>query len=118
MKKVLKIINDELNVMNIPYTFDGWDKELELPQFIGEIFETPTLNEDGLCEYSVILTGIAMKNDIDYLLAVAEQLMERYKPSRTVNGVVIMYSNTMPVDTNSEDLKKIQITLNIKKWSV
>lgn len=118
MREVLKIINNELETLKIPYTFDGWDKDIELPQFIGELSETPSLDEDGLCEYSFILTGFATKNDIDYLLAVAEKLRERYKPSRIVDGIVIIYSNTMSVDTNSEDLKEIQTTLNIKKWSV
>ena len=118
MRKVLKIINDELNTMNIPYTFDGWDKDLELPQFIGEISETTTLNEDGLSEYAIILTGYAIKNEVDYLFDVAERLKQRYKPSKTVNGVVIMYNNTMPIDTNNDELKQIQINLKIKKWSV
>ena len=118
MKKVLKIINDELNTMNIPYTFDGWDKELELPQFIGEISETPTLTEDGLSEYTFILTGYAVKNEIGYLFDVAEQLKARYKPSKIVDGIVIMYDNATFIDTNNDDLKRIQITLKIKKWSV
>ena len=118
MKKVLKIINDELNTMNIPYTFDEWDKEIELPQFIGEISETPTLNEDGLSEYTFILTGYAVKNEIDYLFGVVERLKKEYKPSKIVNGVVIMYDNTIPIDTNTDDLKRIQTTLKIKEWSV
>ena len=118
MKKVLKIINDELNTMNIPYTFDGWDNEIELPQFIGEISEVPTLDEDGLSEYTFILTGYAMKNDNDYLFDVAERLKQRYKPSKIVDKVVIMYDNTIFIDANNEDLKRIQITLKIKKWSV
>ena len=118
MKNVLTIINREINHMNIPYTFDSWDKELELPQFIGEISETPTLNEDGLSEYTFILTGYAVKNDNDYLFDVAEQLKKEYKPSKIVDKVVIMYDNTTFIDTNNDDLKRIQITLKIKKWSV
>ena len=118
MKKVLTIINNELNTMNIPYTFDGWDKELELPQFIGEISEVPTLNEDGLSEYTFILTGYAVKNDNDYLFNVAERIKKEYKPSKIVDKVVIIYDNTMPIDTNNDDLKRIQTTLKIKKWSV
>ena len=51
MINVLTIMNDELEKMNIPYTFDTWDKEVELPQFIGEILEEPTLDEDGRNEY-------------------------------------------------------------------
>ena len=118
MKNILKILYDELTKMDIPYTFDGWYKEVELPQFIGEISETPTLDEDGLSEYTFILTGYAVKNEVDYLFEVAERLKQRYTPSKTVNGVVIMYNNMIPIDSNTDDLKQIQITLKIKKWSV
>lgn len=118
MKNVLKVINSEMQNLNIPYTFDGWDKDLELPQFIGEISEVPTLDEDGLSEYTFILTGYAVKNEVDYLFEVAERLKQRYKPSKTVNGVVIMYNNMIPIDTNTDDLKRIQTTLKIKEWSV
>lgn len=118
MKNVLKIINNELNTMNIPYTFDGWDKELALPQFIGEISEVPTLDEDGLSEYTFILTGYAIKNEVNYLFEVAERLKKEYKPSKIVNGAVIMYDNTIPIDMNTDDLKRTQTTLKIKEWSV
>ena len=118
MKDVLKVINNEMQKLNIPYTFDGWDKELELPQFIGEISEVPTLNEDGLSEYSVILTGYAVKNNSDYLIEVANKLKQKYKPSKIVNGIAIMYENTIPIETNADDLKQTQTTLKIKKWSV
>ena len=118
MINVLKTINNELNTMSIPYTFDAWDSKIELPQFIGEISETPTLNEDGLSEYTFILTGYATKNEVGYLFEVAERLKARYKPSKIVDGMVIMYNNTMPIETNTDDLKRIEITLKIKKWSV
>lgn len=118
MIQILTIINNEMQKLNIPYSFDGWDKELELPQFIGEISETPTLNEDGLSEYTFILTGYAIKNEVGYLFEVAERLKARYKPSKIVDSIVIMYNNTMPIDTNNDDLKRIQIILKIKKWSV
>ena len=48
-----------LEEKNVPYTFDNWDTDIELPQFIGEISETPTTDEDGCNEYTFILTGYA-----------------------------------------------------------
>lgn len=116
MKSVLKVINNELKKLNIPYTFDGWDKDIELPQFIGEISEVPNVNEDGKEEYSFILTGFDI--GIDYLLNVSKQLKEKYKTSAIIDGVVIKYDNTVPVDNGSDDCKRIQINLTIKKWSV
>ena len=116
MIDVLTILNNEMEKQNIPYTFDAWDNDVELPQFIGEISETTNINEDGKSEYSFILTGYA--TSYSYLFGVAEQLKAKYKTSVIVDGVVIKYDNTMTVDNGTDDLKQIQINFNIKKWGV
>ena len=116
MINVLETLKNEFEKLNIPYTFDEWDTEMELPQFIGELHENPTLDEDGMSEYKFILTGYAI--DYNYLLGIAKQLKSKYKTSAIVNGIVIKYDNFTPIDTGTEDYKKIQITLKIKQWSV
>ena len=116
MIDVLTTLKNEMEKLNIPYTFDNWDTDIELPQFIGEISEITNVNEDGKSEYSFILTGYA--TNYTYLLGVAEQLKQRYKPSAVVNGVVIIYNSCTPIDNGTDDLKQIQITLTIKDWSV
>ena len=116
MINVLTIINAEMEKLKIPYTFDNWDTDITLPQFIGEISETPSLDEDGKSEYTFILTGYA--TNYTYLLSVAEQLKTRYKPSAVVDGIVIAYSNCVPIKNGTDDLKQVQITLTIKEWSV
>ena len=116
MTDILILIKNEMEKLNIPYTFDTWDSDIELPQFIGEISETPTVDEDGLSEYTFILTGYA--TNYSYLFGVAEQLKIKYKNSAIVDGVVIKYDNATTVDNGTDDLKQIQINFNIKKWSV
>ena len=116
MKEALTILKNEMERLNIPYTFDSWDNEVELPQFIGEISETPTVDEDGKSEYSFILTGYA--TSYSYLFGVAEQLKNKYKTSAIVDGIVIKYDNTTTIDNDTDDLKQIQINLTIKKWGV
>ena len=116
MIEVLTTFNKEMEKLNIPYTFDGWDGEVELPQFIGEISEITNPNEDGKSEYSFILTGYA--TTYSYLFDVADLLKSNYKQSAIVNGVVIKYDNTTPIDNGTDDLKQIQINLTIKKWRV
>ena len=116
MKEALTILENEMERLNIPYTFDSWDNEIELPQFIGEILETPTVDEDGKSEYSFILTGYA--TTYSYLFGVAEQLKAKYKTSAIVDGIVIKYDNATTIDNGTDDLKQIQINFNIKKWSV
>ena len=116
MTEVLTIMNTEMEKLNIPYTFDTWDDDVELPQFIGEISETPTVDEDGKSEYSFILTGYA--TTYSELFAISEQLKSKYKTSAIVDGIVIKYDNATTIDNGTEDLKQIQINFNIKKWSV
>ena len=116
MIKVLTVINAEMERLNIPYAFDTWDSDITLPQFIGELSETPSLDEDGKSEYSFRLNGYA--TNYTYLLGIAEQLKTRYKPSAVIDGIVIIYNNCITVDNNTDDLKQVQITLTIKDWSV
>lgn len=116
MIKVLTLLNDMFNEMNIPYTFDNWDTDIELPQFIGEISETPTADEDGCNEYAFILTGYA--TNYSYLFGVAEQLKSKFKTSDIVENVVITYVSTNKINNGTDDLKQVQITLKIKDWSV
>ena len=116
MTDILTTMNTEMEKLNIPYTFDTWDDDVELPQFIGEISETPTVDEDGKSEYSFILTGYA--TTYSYLFGVAKQLKSKYKTSAIVDGIVIKYDNATTIDNGTEDLKQIQINFNIKKWSV
>ena len=116
MIDILTTVKNEMEKLNIPYTFDTWDNDVELPQFIGEISEIPNVNEDGKSEYTFILTGYA--TSYSYLFGVAEQLKVKYKTSAIVDGIVIKYDNTTPIDNGTDDLKQIQINLTIKKWSV
>lgn len=116
MINVLTFLKKDFENMNIPYTFDGWDSEVELPQFIGEISEIPTVDEDGKSEYSVILTGYA--TNYTFLFEVAEQLKSKYKTSAIVDGMAIKYDSAKPIDNGTDDLKQIQINMTIKEWSV
>lgn len=116
MIKVLTLINNLMDEMGISYTFDNWDADLELPHFVGEVSEVPTVDEDGCNEYSFILTGFA--KNYSYILSVAEQIRNKFKLSEIIDGIVVKYDNTITVSSDTDDLKQIQITLKIKEWSV
>ena len=116
MIDILTLIKSEMEKLNIPYTFDNWDTDITLPQFVGEISEIPTLDEDGGSEYTFILNGYA--TNYTYLLGIAEQLKNKYKTSAIVDKTVITYVSTNTIDNGTDDLKQVQITLKIKDWSV
>ena len=115
MINVLTIINAEMEKLNIPYTFDNWDTDITLPQFIGEISETPSLDEDGKSEYTFILTGYA--TNYTYLLIVAEQLKTRYKPSTIVDVLAIISNSCNPTDNGTDDPQHAPITTTIQECS-
>lgn len=115
MDDILKFFNNLMNEWHIPYTFDGWDDDLELPHWIGEIREVPTLDEDGKSEYSFTLTGFDAT--LSKLFLVSEKLKKNFKNSKIISGMVITYENTIPIKTDGEGIKNIEVILNIKKWS-
>jgi hypothetical protein len=119
MIKVLTIIKNLMDELNISYTFDEWDNDIvisEQPQFIGEITEVPTSDEDGKNEYSFILTGYGA--NYGQLFFVSNELKNRFKTSSIIDGVVIKYDNTITISNDTDGVKQIQINLKIMEWSV
>lgn len=119
MIKVLTIIKNLMDEMNITYTFDEWDNDIvisEQPQFVGEISEIPTLDEDGKNEYSFILTGYG--TNYDQLFLVSNELKNKFKTSSIIDKAVIKYDNTITVINETDGVKQIQINLKIIDWSV
>lgn len=119
MKKVLSAVKDECKSMSLPYEFDNWHSELELPYFVGELSEIPTSDEDGKREFDLILTG----EDIDTysrLLDYSEIVKKRYKYGHSVviDGTVIkfIYENVITVPVEDESVKRIQINITVYLW--
>ena len=120
MIKVLKTLNSEMKTLNINYCYDDWNKEVQLPYYVGELSEIPTFNEDGKSEYTFKLTGFDAKSYLN-LFKTSDDIRDYYKYGKKIilednSAIVIAYENTLPVDTEVEDLKRIEINLNVKLW--
>ena len=118
---ILKIINDELNSIGVPYEFMRWTSAVQYPYFVGEYSETPTTTEDGYKESTVILTGTTKESwlELERIRAMIENHFHSVCGLRKVTDsgtVVIYYGNSFPVPTGEADLKRIQINLEIKEW--
>lgn len=119
----LSYISKLLTDAKIPYSFVQWNKEVEYPYFVGEYLESEPLNEDGETNTDFILTGTTNASWLT---------LERYKQAVinmfTYEGIThifddgtaiaVMYADSQPVPTNTDDLKRIQINLKIKEWRV
>lgn len=121
--EALKYVNDCLESLSIPYEFMQWTKPLSFPYFIGEYTEIEPMNEEGLEQGTLILTGTTNKNYLT-LESIKEKL-KQFFPSdgRTAildngSGIAVSYSTAFPVPTGEQELVRIQINLNIQEWRI
>ena len=119
MIEVLKALKNEFKRLNIPYSYDEWGKDVELPYFIGELSEITTNDEDGKREFSFILTG----EDVDTytnLYRVTEILKKEYKQSKKIKldtGLMVMtYKRTFNVPVDGERVKRTQTEFTLYVW--
>lgn len=124
---VLKVIADEMDALGINYDFEEWKGKPKYPYVTGEYQEIESLDEDGEQETQFILNvfarGITAHGDLEevknkikkHFPAIGGRLATTESGSR----VAIFYANTLGnIPTGDADLKKIQINLKIKEWSV
>ncbi len=125
-KVALKIIYDAMRSLGLNYDFPEWDGHPVYPYFAGEYSETPSLNEDGMQETSFLLNGFAKGKEAWLELENAKEKIAAYfgkVGGQTViadNGsaVAVFYSHSLVVPTGDAELKRIEVNLTIKEWSV
>lgn len=126
-KAVMDIISDAMESLGLAYDFMRYTADgAEAPDayFVGEYQETEPINEDGLQETLFTITGFTRKSWL--LLENAKEAISAYfnkVGGHTViadNGsaVAVFYSNSLVVPTEDAELKRIQINLDVKEWSV
>lgn len=120
----LKIISSSLEALGINYEFGEWTSEVVYPYFVGEYQETPPMNEDGLQESTFLLTGFSRGSWLE-LEQAKEIIMNHFNKvsgktviADTGTAVAVFYSNSLVIPTGDAELKKIEINLTIKEWSV
>ncbi len=117
----LKFINEQMDILEIPYEFGEWTSNVKYPYFVGEITEEPSTTEDGLEESTMILTGFTRGKYLEM-----EQMKDKIKKHfHTIYGlrastdsgsIAVFFDGSFYLPTGEADLKKIQINLKIKEW--
>lgn len=117
----LKFINEQMDIIAVPYEFGQWSSKIEYPYFVGEVTEEPTMTEDGLEESTLLLTGFHRGALID--LERAKNKIKSHFPAiyglrgKTDSGAIaVFFDGSFYVPTGEADLQKIQINLKIKEW--
>lgn len=121
----IKFIGDELLNIGINYEFGQWSSSsIPSSYFVGECTEIESMNEDGLHEATFMLTGTSEGSWLD--LEESKEKIEELFPSiiekvyQLDNGsrLAVSFGNSFIVPTDTMNLKRIQINLNIKEWMV
>ena len=116
-------INEQFDLLAIPFEFLEWSSTVKYPYFVGEFTEEPPITEDGLEESTVLVTGYN-RGDAETLEACKEKIKKHFHPleglhGQTDNGrIVVFYDGAFYIPTGEAGLKRIQINLKIKEWKV
>lgn len=121
MKNALKVIKDELNGIGIPYEFMRWTDAVDGQYWVGEYTETPSINEDGYEESTLLLTGTTRGSWME-LEESKDKIKHHfpavggYRTTTETGALCVFYDNALPVPTGEAELKRMQINLHIKQW--
>lgn len=124
MIEMLKVLKDHMvQHLGLNYEFGRMSKSPpKYPYWVGDYSEPEPVNEDGLIEPTVTLTGFARGRFAD-LEEEKQKIKDYFKDGVSViteagSAVVMYYAGCFNVPTDEQDLKRCQINLSIKKWSV
>lgn len=124
-KNILKIVSDAMDELGLEYGLEVYEKNpIVYPYFVGDYTEIEPMTEDGLMVTTFKLTGFSRGSWLT--LENAKERIENYfdkvcgKTVMVDNGsaVAIFYANSLIVPTGDAELKRIQINLHCKEWSV
>lgn len=123
-KAVLKVVDEAMTALGINYEFGEWTSHPVYPYFVGEYQEVPGANEDGMQETTFLLTGFHrgkwsdLENEKEKICAYFGKVGGHTVTTDKGSAVAVFYSNSFIVPTGDMQLKRIEINLTIKEWSV
>lgn len=118
---MLGFINEQMDILAVPYEFGEWSQEVTYPYFVGELSEDEPITEDGAESSTLILTGFHRGKRID--LETIRKKIKKHFPAvcglrgQTESGAIaVFYGGAFYVPSGEAELQKIQINLTIKEW--
>lgn len=118
----LKFINEQMDILSVPYEFGEWTSDVKYPYFVGELpSDEGFTTEDGKEEITFILNGFHRGKTID-LEEIKEKIKKHFHPitglsAKTDSGsIAVFFNGSFYIPTGEADLKRIQINLEIITW--
>lgn len=123
--KAIAAVDRVMSLAGVNYALDEWRSDPVDQYWIGSYIEVENINEDGLQETSFILDGFTRRSRLD-LENESYKIRRLLMPAgfRTISDdqksvIVIFYANAIAnIPTGDAELKKMQINLVVKEWSV
>lgn len=126
--KPLSIVSAAMDSLGIEYGFGVYSGnkagKIVYPYFVGEYTESPIMDESGLQEATIMLTGFH-RGTWEELEAAKAKIENHFNKvcGKTVmaddgSAVAIFYENTLIIPKEDARLKSVQINLSVKEWSV
>ena len=122
---ILKVASDGMAAAGLNYEFGEWTSDPVYPYWTGEYQEVEPMNESGMQEGTLMLTGWHRGSYLE--LEREKEKIENEFPKtggKIVTAddgsvVAIFYANAIGgIPTGDAELKKIQVNLTVKEWSV
>lgn len=114
-------ISDEMQRINVNYQFGRWLGEAVYPYFVGEGDAGEFVLENNYQEGTFFINGFSKGTWLD-LMQTSEKIKRHFADFRAItkggSGISITVAAFSVVPCEDAELKRIQITLNIKEWSV
>ena len=125
--KGFNIISDAMEALGLDYDFGEYHiGEEEAPEtyWVGEYQEIAPINEDGMQESTFLITGfsrdswLALENAKESIKEYFNKVSGKTVIAEDGTAVAVFYANSFVVPTGDAELRKIQVNLDVKEWSV
>lgn len=117
----LNLIEAEMKKLKYNYQYGRYQGAVLYPYFVGEGSASEFVSENNYQEGTVFINGFS-RNSLLELMTASETIKQHFSDFRAItesgNGVSITVAAFSQIPQEDAELKRVQITLNIKKWSV
>lgn len=122
MEEVMKWIAQQMDAIGVPYEFGEWTEAINYPYAVGDYDEAPGVYEDGVSDSTFRITAFTRHTwaELYGIDAKIKQHFPHIAGRQAVlpdgSGIAAFYDSSAPAPTDEEDLKKLEIRIEIKFW--
>ena len=124
-KNIRKLVANAMKELGIEYGFMTYSKDpIVYPYFIGQYTESAPINEDGMQESRFSLYGYTrgsweeLEEKKEQIEAFFHKVSGKTVIAENGSAVAIFYESALTIPTGNAELKRIQVNLTCKEWSV